>query len=156
MESNINKSETPSDDLDTRFGKKKNRLPTRVLLAEDDDEMHRLLYEAFVYDGYDVLDVGSGLELFDSLRRSRKQGRYSSIVVSDIRMPGMSGLDVLKRIRESGSTTPVILITAFEDEETVNAASQLGATALFSKPFDIDDLRTAVYNFVAGDLSPAK
>ena len=56
----------------------------------------------------------------------------------------MSGLRVVEAIRRWGLRMPIILITAFGSEETLNEAFQLGATAVLSKPFDIDDLRAAV------------
>ena len=133
-----------------RFSSKSLRVAARVLIAEDDEEMRRLLRDAFLFDGYEVAAVGSGLELFDTLRRAKDTGMEPAIVVSDIRMPGLSGLEVLNRIRGWGCKMPVVLITAFGDEETLAAASKLEATALFSKPFDIDDLRTAVAYFLEG------
>jgi two-component system response regulator (stage 0 sporulation protein F) len=135
-----------------RFSDKQFRIPARIFVAEDDDEMRLLLSEAFVYDGYDVVDLASGRELFNLLHRAIELGKEPDIVVSDIRMPGMTGLEVLNRIRDKGLKMPVVLITAFGDEETLNAASRMGATAVFNKPFDIDDLRMAVAYFVAERL----
>ncbi len=148
MANDNNRIEPSRSDREKRFSDKQFRVPARIFLAEDDDEMRLLLYEALVYDGYDVVDLSSGRELFNLLQRATELRIEPDIVVSDIRMPGMTGLEILKRIREQGSKTPVVLITAFGDEETLNAASRLGATAVFNKPFDIDDLRIAVAYFV--------
>ncbi len=155
METDRDTRESIETAVARRFSSK--RLPgsARVLIAEDDEEMRRLLCEAFVFEGYRVAAVGSGLELFDTLRRSRDTGMEPAIVVSDIRMPGLTGLDVLNRIRGWGCKMPVILITAFGDEETLAVASRMGATAVFNKPFDIDDLRTAVAYFLE-DERPEK
>jgi len=147
-----NEVETSPSGRERRFSDKQLRVPARIFVAEDDDEMRLLLYEALVYDGYDVVDLSSGKELFNLLQRAIELRMEPDIVVSDIRMPGMTGLEILNRIREQGSKMPVVLITAFGDEETLDAASKLGATAVFNKPFDIDDLRMAVAYFVAERL----
>jgi DNA-binding response OmpR family regulator len=144
-----NKVEPSHSVRERRFSNKRLQVPARIFVAEDDDEMRRLLCDAFEYDGYDVIDLANGRDLFNLLRRALELGRGPDIVVSDIRMPEMTGLEILKRIREQDAKMPIILITAFGDEETINEASNLGATALFDKPFDIDDLRIAVAYFVA-------
>jgi CheY-like chemotaxis protein len=115
-----------------------------VLVAEDDAEMRRLLVHFIGNDGYRFAEVGSGLELYDTLRRSHREDRLPAMVVSDIRMPGLNGLEVLKTVREWGLTMPIVLITAFGDPETIAEADRLGATAVLTKPFDMDDLRTAI------------
>ncbi len=72
------------------------------------------------------------------------------LIVSDVRMPICSGLEIVRAIRDSGWTVPVILMTAFGDDETRDRAAQLNAV-LFDKPFDLDDLRTAVLSLVPAD-----
>ncbi len=63
-------------------------------------------------------------------------------------MPGWNGLAVLQHLRREDWAMPFIVITAFGDEDTHQEASRLGAAAVFDKPFDVDDLRTAVFNIV--------
>jgi DNA-binding response OmpR family regulator len=70
-------------------------------------------------------------------------------------MPGFSGLDVLSALRCLRSHVPVIIITAFGDEPTRRLALGLGALAVLEKPFDLDDLRTAVVNVLAHPRSPS-
>ena len=69
-------------------------------------------------------------------------------MVSDVRMPGLTGLEVLEAIRSWEHEMPVLLITAFGDMETINTARRLNTTAVFNKPFDVDDLRIAVMYFL--------
>lgn len=128
------------------------RLPVldglRVLVAEDDTEMRRLIVESLVRDGAEVSEAASGLSLLDRLRRLVAQEDLPHLLITDVRMPGLTGLQVLAMMRERGLKVPVILITAFGDEDIHNEAASLGALAVFDKPFDVDDLRTAVIHFV--------
>jgi DNA-binding NtrC family response regulator len=66
------------------------------------------------------------------------------LVISDVRMPLISGLELLELVNEATSGIPVILISAFGDVETRGEASTRSAAAFFSKPFDVDQLRAAV------------
>ncbi len=111
-----------------------------VVLAEDDGEMRRLLNEALLEEGFDVVKTGSGLALFDELRRRKSRDELPALIVSDIRMPGQNGLEMLRIVRSWGWTVPFVLITSFGDDDTVREANELGATCILSKPFDLDDL----------------
>jgi DNA-binding response OmpR family regulator len=125
--------------------------PTRVLLAEDDNEMRRMLATALRRDGYEVEEARDGCELLARVRSSllsTDDGAPVELVVSDVRMPGWSGLEVLEKLREEDWAVPVILITAFGDEETRRKAREYGATLVLDKPFDVGDLCAAA-NFFA-------
>ena len=121
--------------------------PLRVLVAEDDAEMRSLIATALSADGCDVLEARDGRELFEILAAmSPPNPRLEppDIVVSDIRMPGPSGLDGLALLRESTWSVPVIVITGFGDLATHDEARRLGAAIVLDKPFDLEVLRTAV------------
>jgi CheY-like chemotaxis protein len=125
------------------------RRPLRVILAEDDTEVRLLLAHALRKDGHVVLEVASGGELIDLLcvlALDPAEGGMPDVVVSDIRMPGKSGLDVLDALRGVWRHTPFVLTTGFGDPATHTRARAMGAFAVFDKPFDIDDLRTVVLN----------
>ena len=124
----------------------------RVAIAEDNDEMRHLIAATLRGDGYDVVEAGDGTELIaclESLAGAQGPARTAvELIVSDLRMPGLSGLDVLGAIRDGEWRTPFILITAFGDEETHREAHDLGAAAVLDKPFDLDRLRTLVHESV--------
>jgi DNA-binding NtrC family response regulator len=113
-----------------------------LLLGEDDREMRRLLAEMFRRDGWEVVEAWDGAHLLDLVLR-RVAGPAIDVVVSDVRMPGMSGLDVLGAIRRRDAAIPVVLITAFGDAEVRRAALHLGAV-LLDKPFALERLRSLV------------
>lgn len=117
---------------------------TRIILAEDDDEMRDLIASSLQKDGYEVTLAKDGSELL-----ARLAFQEFDVVISDIRMPGVSGMNVLEGLRDARWTVPVILMTAFGDEET-RARVESKDAVLFDKPFDVDDLRTAIMNLVHG------
>lgn len=128
--------------------------PPRVLVAEDDEEMRRLVVEALRKDGYEVISVSDGGRLLVTLAHEFVDGEgveLADIVVSDLRMPVCSGMEILEQVRAARWRTPVILMTAFGDAGTREHARTLGAL-LFDKPFDLDDLRTAVALLLRRDV----
>ena len=133
----------------------KTNLKPCVLLAEDDEEMRRLLDQALRKEGYDVSQCSNGLSLLDKLgnklRVPETLGRDPEefdLIISDIRMPGVTGLSVLEGIRLFEGFPPMILITAFGDDATHSKADKLGAAAVFDKPFEIEDLLAKVHEIL--------
>jgi CheY-like chemotaxis protein len=126
--------------------------PARVLLAEDDRELRRLLAARLRKVGYLVVEAGTGFELLEHLGKWMAYERGFDLVITDIRMPGVTGLAVVNALRQGftrgDSGTPVIVLTAFGDEETYAEAKRLGAV-IFDKPFDIDEFRARAMNMVS-------
>lgn len=121
--------------------------PARLLLAEDDLELRELLAFVLRSDGHEVVEARDGHELLEILSGSALGNADSgfALVVSDVRMPGLTAFDVLGRLQRALTDTPVILITAFGDRTTHLRAQRMGACRVFDKPFDFDDLRAAVH-----------
>src|SRR4051812_6797297 len=118
-----------------------------VLLAEDDDDFRALLVTALRKDGHLITELEDGFELSDYLALTRPEGGLiptPDLVLSDVRMPGHSGLDVLARARSSGLRCPVLLLTAFPDDELRERARGLGRCVVIEKPVDLDVLRSYV------------
>jgi CheY-like chemotaxis protein len=125
-----------------------------VLVAEDDADIRTLISVALRKDGYDVIEARSGAELLEHIGSSMLFGESfppPDVIVSDVRMPGFTGLEVLAGLRDANWHTPILLITAYGNDDTYEEASRLGASGVFDKPFDIDDLRTAVLNLVPNE-----
>ncbi len=118
--------------------------PPQVFVADDDREMRNLIGASLRRDGYDVHLVDSGGELLTELDATREAGGTPELVITDVRMPGLDGLEVLRRIRETMPSVPVILITAFGDARTHERARSLGATFVLDKPFRLDVLRERI------------
>ena len=122
----------------------------RVLLAEDDADIRSLLAWALRDDGYDVVEAEDGAQLLARLDEAGGVGSCDplpDLIVSDIRMPRVSGLDVLERLQRDGVGVPVVLVTAHGDATTVRQAERLGAAAVLHKPLDLDDFLTTVLHY---------
>jgi CheY-like chemotaxis protein len=124
------------------------REPAPIVLAEDDEPLRTLVASILRAEGFDVLEAADGLELLQRLEDAADQRRPRhppvSVVVTDVRMPGLSGLEILSILRCSDWKTPVILVTAFADENVRAEARELGAAAVLSKPVDLDELCATV------------
>ena len=118
-----------------------------ILVIEDDAEMRRLLAHTLERAGYAVVTARSGSEAVDWLGLSVFDGSLEnapSLIVSDIRLPDFSGLDLLEAMIPTPEAVPVILITGFPSRETYAEAFDRGAARLLEKPFEMDALRLAV------------
>jgi CheY-like chemotaxis protein len=122
----------------------------RVLVADDDSDLRALLKAALVRDGHEVIEAADGREALDTLSpllfKETKHG--PDLIVTDIRMPGVSGLSLVAGLRACGCTMPVIVISAHHGSKLHEEATRAGANAVLAKPFELDDLRTAVTNLV--------
>ena len=117
--------------------------PARILLAEDDRELRALVALALKDAGFEVVEAPDGYTLLEYLARAlRPDGsveRYD-LILSDIRMPNFTALDVMVGARGFIGHTPFVLITAFGDPATHERALRLGATAVLDKPIRLDKL----------------
>ena len=142
---------TPRPGAPSGTGARPTSRAPRILLAEDNEPMRTVLAECLRADGYDVIALKDGAELLVRVTRQyriREPVERVDLIVADIRMPVVSGLAILKGLRDARCTTPVILMTAFGDEATRREAEQLGAI-FFDKPFKMTELRNVVRRIVA-------
>jgi DNA-binding response OmpR family regulator len=115
-------------------------------VAEDDVEMRRLVIEALRRDGHEVVDVTDGGQLLIRITefyRLRPMPDPIDLIVTDVRMPVCSGFDILQGLRDAAWVTPVIIMTAFGDDEARTRARRLNAV-LLDKPFEMSSLRSHV------------
>jgi len=110
---------------------------TNVLLVDDDEAACRLLAEVLERDGY---RVASALSVDEALAKLDREGPFDA-VLTDLRMPERSGLDLLKRVREREPDALVLVLTAFGDASAAGEAIRAGAYDFVSKPYDIATLR---------------
>jgi two-component system, response regulator, stage 0 sporulation protein F len=111
----------------------------RILVVDDEAPVREVLTEYFATEGYAVEAAGSGVEALTAVRGGR-----ADLVLLDVRMPGLDGVQVLRRIRELDERVPVIMVTANEDVALAKETLKLGAFDYVAKPFDFDYLDRAV------------
>ena len=114
----------------------------RALIADDDAEMLSLVSKAMDRFGADVVAVASGGELLEALANA---GAFD-VIVTDISMPWMSGLQVMHSARTAGLPVPVVVMTALRDPTLPDQVTSLGASAeLLHKPFSLEALYAAIH-----------
>lgn len=116
----------------------------KLLIVDDDQSMRAALYESLSSCGYEVETAENGADALVKF----KEGKFAG-VVTDMRMPMMSGMDVLRNVKKISPQTPVILITAYGTVNTAVEAMKEGASEFIIKPFSLDDLEFAVKNVLA-------
>jgi len=112
----------------------------RILVVEDEQSMRDLMALMLRKEGYRVETAESGVSAKERLDR----GEAYDLVISDISMPGMTGLQLLRHFRQAAPETAVILMTAFGSKETAIEALNEGAAFYVEKPFDLDEIKVVV------------
>jgi len=122
----------------------------RVLVAEDDDEMRKFLTRVLRADGYVPVECRDGIDLFGHLEAfvGRETVLDVDVIISDILMPGPTGLEILEALHDRAGFPPVILITAFGDAGIHARARKAGAAAVLDKPFNTSDLLARLHEIV--------
>ncbi len=121
----------------------------RILIVDDDPGQRSLLNSFLRSQGFETALADSGERALEMLRT----GKFA-MMISDVRMPGLSGLETLRRAREEHATLPVLLVTAFTDIRDAVAAMRDGAVNYLAKPIDLDELLASVRR-AAGLTQPA-
>lgn len=112
-----------------------------ILVVDDEEYLRGIVARRLSRDGYDCECAGGGTEAVEAMKR-----RDFSLVVSDINMPGMSGIDLLREIRSSHPRTGVIMLTGVDDRTTAGEAIEIGAYGYILKPFETSELLINVAN----------
>ena len=110
-----------------------------IYIVDDDDSIRRAMKRLIRSVGMDVEVFASAQEFLDSKHRN-----HSACMIVDIKMPGMSGLELQDELRARGSHLPVIFITGFDSPETRDQAKKAGAAGYFRKPIDDQALLDSV------------
>ncbi len=116
----------------------------RILVIEDDEEMRSLLRDFFEEEGFETDSVSNGSEAFRMLVRE-----IFDIVITDIRMPGLTGLDIIPGVRKLQPETFIIVITAFGSEEVYRKAMERGANSYLEKPLRFMKLKEMVHELLS-------
>ncbi len=110
-----------------------------VLVVDDQLGVRRLLFEAFQDEGYNVELAQNGPDALNKIDLLQPD-----LILMDMKMPGMSGLEVLRQLKKEAKELKVILMTAYGELEIIAEAMALGVADYVTKPFDINEVRALV------------
>ncbi|XEC94865.1 response regulator [Paenibacillus tarimensis] len=111
----------------------------KVLIVDDQNGIRVLLVEVFSSEGYHTFQASNGKLALEIVSKESPD-----LVLLDMKIPGMDGLEILKHIKEINREIKVIMMTAYGELDMIKEATDLGALMHFTKPFDIDEMRVAV------------
>jgi DNA-binding response OmpR family regulator len=121
---------------------------TRVLVADDSETILLLLRTRLEMEGYEVSTAVDGQEVIETLA-GIDPDQQPDLILLDAMMPRMSGLDALRTLRDEGSETPILIVSAHREEETLSQAEGLGADGCVPKPIDFEDLLGRIASLTA-------
>lgn len=130
---------------DEKFGAGSASSRRRVVLAEGDADVRRRVARLLGTDNYVVTSTGSGREALEAIRTTRPD-----LVLLDLHMPRLNGFEVLRRVRLTDPTLPVVVLTTRSKAGEVRKALRLGATEFIRKPIDGQELRDRVFRVLEG------
>lgn len=110
-----------------------------ILVIDDDVEMRDVLFDLLSLDGYEVLlaaDGSSGIE--------RYRNSLPELVITDLKMPNVDGIEVLEELKNEFPDTPIMVITGVSDMTMIEEAIEHAANRILKKPFEVDELLTAI------------
>lgn len=114
-------------------------LSSKLLIVDDQYGIRILLNEVFQKEGYQTFQAASGIQALEIV-----ENHSPDLVLLDMKIPGMDGIEILKRLKVIDPDIQVIIMTAYGELDMIQEAKDLGAITHFAKPFDIDEIRAAV------------
>jgi len=111
----------------------------KVLIVDDQYGIRLLLKEVLAKDNISIFQASNGKQALEVIQHEKPD-----LILLDMKMPGMDGIELLRRLKQLNTRAKVIMMTAYGELDMVEEASELGAAAHFTKPFDIEELRSEV------------
>src|SRR6476620_221586 len=111
----------------------------KILIVDDQFGIRILLNEVFQKEGYQTFQAANGIQALEIVTK-----HDPDLVLLEMKIPGMDGIEILKRMKVLDPDIKVIIMTAYGELDMIQEAMNLGAITHFAKPFDIDDIRKAV------------
>ena len=122
-----------------------------VLIVDDERSMRDFLKILLEKEGHEVTTASSGASALDALDK-----HTVDVIVSDIRMPGMTGIELLETVKEHSPELPIILITAFASPDDAVLAMKNGAFDYISKPFNVDEIKSVIESATSKNIKNSK
>lgn len=115
----------------------------KILIVDDQYGIRVLLNEVFNKEGYKTFQAANGIQALDIVKNQRPD-----LVLLDMKIPGMDGIEILKRMKIIDEGIRVIIMTAYGELDMIQESKELGALTHFAKPLDIDEIRDAVKTYL--------
>ena len=115
----------------------------KILIVDDQFGIRILLNEVLQKEGYQTFQAANGVQALDIVKKDPPD-----LVLLDMKIPGMDGIEILKRMKVIEPNIRVLIMTAYGELDMIQEAMNLGALTHFAKPFDIDDIRSAVKKYL--------
>jgi two-component system response regulator (stage 0 sporulation protein F) len=115
----------------------------KILIVDDQFGIRILLNEVLQKEGYETFQAANGVQALEIVTKNPPD-----LVLLDMKIPGMDGIEILKRMKVIEKDIRVIIMTAYGELDMIQEAKDLGALTHFAKPFDIDDIRAAVKKYL--------
>lgn len=112
-----------------------------LLVVDDQSAIRQLLSEALESEGHAVVLASNGYEAINIARKQKPE-----LIILDLKMPGLGGLETLREIHKFSPDIPVILITAYGELSDLGEAEKMGVRRLIIKPFDLNEVRSMVWS----------
>lgn len=122
-------------------------MSVRVLIADDSETILLLLRTRLEMEGYEVITAADGVEVLEAMRREAEPG--PDILLLDAMMPRKSGIDALRELRAEGIDTPVLIVSAHQDEMDAGAATDVEVSGYITKPIDFERLFSRIAELTA-------
>ncbi|MGG0492504.1 response regulator [Priestia megaterium] len=118
-------------------------LAEKILIVDDQYGIRILLTVVLQKEGYTTFQAANGFQAIDITKE-----QAPDLVLLDMKIPGMDGIEILKRLKQHDETIKVIIMTAYGELDMIQEAKDLGALTHFAKPFDIDEIRKVVREYI--------
>jgi two-component system alkaline phosphatase synthesis response regulator PhoP len=115
-----------------------------ILIADDEASFRFAASLSLRQGGYEVSLAENGTEAFQKITEQQAQGHPFDLLVLDIQMPGMTGIDVFENIHKKGITTPVVFVTGYDDERALSRLDEKYNSSVLHKPFESEQMLNMV------------
>ena len=115
-------------------------MPSSLLVVEDDDTIRETIRDALTLEGFEVTACGNGRDALKSLQRASDTEDSFALVVLDLMLPGLGGLELCRQLRKAGDATPILVVSARDSEADRVLGLEVGADDYLIKPFGMREL----------------
>ena len=111
----------------------------RILIADDEAALLKTMAFTLKRKGYEAVTFADGKSAYNAIMIASKNGKFFDLIITDIQMPGLSGLELIRKIREAGIKAPILAITGFGNKQMVVDLMQAGCNDFLDKPFSMNE-----------------